>query len=339
MQIKCVKCSTQLKLSKMPESGNVKCPNCSAVLKLALKKKTPAPAKTRVAPAIQSPSPTSQPIPSLQPSAPSAPEPDPLAVGSDTPADGDFDFADIPEIPNQPVQGFQPSDELTAYTPLTAQPVTAPAPENPQGGDGLSGLVSGKAVAAGASIVVGLLLLVSAVVGVSMIWPASVETDSAAVANVPQAPVGFELVEFAGVSVHMPVGSELERYPSSIECKANMTPMGNVFMLASTAGGGKPLEINKLTQKIRRLLGGGVLAGAVCERSGVSGHKGVLDQSIFFPKLHIEMFQDEGRTIVIGVSAGANTDAFGMNADAEPEKQKVFYDSFKIGPKPAGSFW
>jgi hypothetical protein len=56
--------------------------------------------------------------------------------------------------------------------------------------------------------------------------------------------------------------------------------------------------------------------------------------------MDIEIYQNEGRFIVMGFSKHSpNGDSFVAGQSAEPEKQSVFFDAFKIGPKPTNGFW
>jgi hypothetical protein len=144
-----------------------------------------------------------------------------------------------------------------------------------------------------------------------------------------------------GVSVHMPDGEKLTELPPGLTCEAVLTPAGTVFLLAATSRGGTVLDDQKLKDKAIRLLSAGIIGGNPCERNGYKGNKFVLDQSLLLPDMDIEIYQIDGRFIVIGVARQSlgSGDSFVVGQSAEPEKQTVFFDAFKIGPKPSGGFW
>ena len=110
-------------------------------------------------------------------------------------------------------------------------------------------------------------------------------------------------------------------------------PKEPFFFIGVTPSNYKELEFEKLSQRLDHLLAAGVIGGAPCERAGRKGFQARSDQSIFLPDMDLEIYQDDGRIIVIGVSSpssgGGNVI---VGQVAEPELQKVFYDSLEIGP-------
>lgn len=161
-------------------------------------------------------------------------------------------------------------------------------------------------------------------------------------------PEGYELYEVQGVSIFMPRGLAIDPARGEMEYQAVMTPLGTVFMMGVVDIGNEVLSGNALKQKMERVTGGDYQPVKSNERNGYSCEEGVVSKSTRFapregmraPLLNVEVFQDDGRLIVIGVAQ--DQDRSGniiVGQSAEPEIEKVFYDSLKIGPKPAGGFF
>ena len=153
-----------------------------------------------------------------------------------------------------------------------------------------------------------------------------------------KAPPGFEMYSIHGVSIFLPVGEELEMPPSELQYKAVMTETQTVYLMGSTGATYKPMDDKKLKQRLSRMINGGFLGGSKRERNGYPCDRGIIDQATGLGgRLQVEIFQDEGRVIVIGISMPGGNVVVGQAT--EPEKEKTFYDSFKIGPKPTGGFF
>ncbi len=304
MKVQCSNCSTNLMLRQAPASGKIKCPKCASIVNVGSAAALPTAAST------------------------SAP--------------GEFDFGSLSLPPaNEPtVRPFQ-STILVAARPITKSPA-APAAVAETASKPSDKKMAAVSVGVLAAIVSGIIsfYVVRGLVGGSGRSDSSV-AEADANADRGDAPDGYKQVDVEGVTAYMPDGEELLELPQALTCKGVLTPAGTVFFLASTAGNNTVVEGEKLQQKATRLLGGGIIGGSPCERNGYTGNKFVLDQCLRLPDMNIEVYQIEGRFIVIGVSKESLGEggSFVVGQSSEPEKQTVFFDSLTIGPKPSKGFW
>jgi len=116
----------------------------------------------------------------------------------------------------------------------------------------------------------------------------------------------------------------------------------SVFVLAVMDGGSQPIDDEQMRKKASRSLGGDILGGQPVERNGYKGIKGVLDGSLFLPRMNLEIFHHDGRFAIIGYVFGSEMRARGgeatfVSADEQKEAE-VFLNSFKIGPPQGGFF-
>jgi hypothetical protein len=137
----------------------------------------------------------------------------------------------------------------------------------------------------------------------------------------------------------MPKGSEYEDLPSMSETVAIMSSESqSVFLMSAMNGGSRPLDKDQLRKKANRQLGGEILGGNETERNGYKGIKGMLDGSIFLPRMQVEVFHVDERFVIIGCAPASMGADPSMKVDRalETAEQDIFYGSFKIGPKPSG---
>lgn len=162
-------------------------------------------------------------------------------------------------------------------------------------------------------------------------------------------PEGFSLYETNGVSVFLPRGLALDPAAGEMEYKAIATPLGTVFMMGVADVGDQKLSGDALDSMMERLTKGNYQRIQAAERNGYAGEEATLSRSVRFapgestraPLMNVEVFQDDGRLIVIGVAQEqSSSENVIVGQSAEPELERVFYDSLKIGPKPAaGGFF
>ena len=68
--------------------------------------------------------------------------------------------------------------------------------------------------------------------------------------------------------------------------------------------------------------------------------KGMLDGSIFLPRMKVEIYFQDERFVILGcapASMGADPSA-AVDRQTEAAEEEIFYSSFKIGPKPSGGW-
>ncbi|MCA9136775.1 MAG: hypothetical protein KDB00_08450 [Planctomycetales bacterium] len=163
-------------------------------------------------------------------------------------------------------------------------------------------------------------------------------------------PEGFSLYETHGVSIFLPRGLTIDPAAGEMEYKAIATPLGTVFMMGVADVGDQKLTGDALSNMLERLTKGKYQRADTSERNGYPCDRGAITKSIRFaprentsaPMLNVEVFQDDGRLIVVGVAQEiSSSENYIVGQSAEPELEKVFFDSFKIGPKPdvGFSFW
>ncbi len=318
MQVKCPKCAAVLKLAAAPASGKVKCPKCAAIVSVGAGK----PAAPR------------------QTARPSAPSPTPAVPPTGS---GEVDFSSLPGTGQIPVRTYQQLGELSVHIP---EPEDKPVDEGddegtpsssgkPTKGGSRGGKPDSKKIMVAVGVLVTLLMLFS--VGGYFAFTSLASGGGVASEVARKPPSGFSLYRVEGVSIFLPHGQEMELLPSELKFKAVQTDSLTIFLMGSTGASYKPMDGKKLKQKLSRLLNAGFLGGTQKERNGYPCTSGMLDQAVGIGRMKVEIFQDEGRIIVLGISMPGGNVVVGQSA--EPEKQKVFYDSFKIGPKPAGGFF
>ena len=156
------------------------------------------------------------------------------------------------------------------------------------------------------------------------------------------APSGYKAVGIDGCVVLMPKGFDFRDLPSSSEVSAvESDGSGSVYLLAAMNGGKRPLEQDQMIKKAERQLGGDILGGTDVERNGYKGYQGMLDGSIFLPRMKVEIFHIDERFVILGCaprSMGADP-SVQVDRQLEAEEEGIFYGSFKIGPRPSGWLW
>jgi hypothetical protein len=346
LTIKCSACSTALKLQNVPPAGKVKCPKCGAIVSVG----APKPVASK-------------------PVAPAAAAPKRASVGAGgllDPDDEGFDFGKISfpsvsgvnavtqfpkpgrvavyegPIPGDPLNiVVEPEDEDDLPTAHGAAPQRSQAAKAaPQPSSGTKKRNPKILIAA----IAGLLLLV--VVGVAAAvmlggGGSGPQVDLAATLQ-STAPSGFKAVGIDGCVILMPKGFDYPDLPSNSEVAAvESEASGSVYLLAAMNGGSRPLDQDQMIKKARRQLGGDILGGTEMERNGYKGYKGMLDGSLFLPRMMVEIFHVDERFVIVGCapkSMGADP-SVEVDRAKEGEEQAVFYGSFKVGPKPSGWLW
>lgn len=357
LTVKCSACSVALKLNGAPPSGKVKCPKCGAVITVAAT--VPAAASKQGSAAM---------APSLDP------DDDgfdfgkinfPSASGANAvtqfPAAKNASAYEGP-IPGDPLEFAAASagaSEAGAARPGTSKPGAAkPGAAKPgaAGGHSSGGHPAGGPPAAQKSVakkrspivlvgaIAGLLVLVAAGIGAAVMFgggSGGPKVDIIASAQAT-APTGFKAVGIDGCVILMPKGIDYDDLPSSSESAAVRSDgSGSVFMLCAMNGGIRPLDKDQMIKKAERQLGGDILGGTETERNGYKGYKGMLDGSIFLPRMKVEVFHVDERFVIIGsapYSMGADP-SVPVNRQLEAEEEDVFFGSFKVGEKPSGWMW
>jgi hypothetical protein len=156
------------------------------------------------------------------------------------------------------------------------------------------------------------------------------------------APTGYKAVGIDGCVILMPKGFDFKDLPSSSEVVAvESDESGSVYLMAAMNGGTRALEKDQMIKKAERQLGGDILGGTDTERNRYKGYQGMLDGSIFLPRMKVEVFHVEERFVILGCaprSMGADP-SVPVNRQLEAEEEGIFYGSFKVGPKPSGWLW
>ncbi|TWU46212.1 hypothetical protein Poly51_56080 [Rubripirellula tenax] len=332
LTVKCPKCAVAMKLAQAPASGRVKCPKCATVVAVNPAGKAGA-------------------APTRQPAQRTAP------MAAVDPDDDNFDFGRI-SFPSASataaVSHFPVAGQASMYEgPIPGDPL-APEPDKSDGagGDGDAPPASGKKKKKGGmsttAIVrmsIGLLLLIVCSTIGGLIWRQRMNagpSEAEAIAKLQvSAPDGYQAVGIEGVLVLMPKGSAYDNLPSVIDCKAVSTfESQSTYFLGAMNGGKRPLDKDQMRKKAERQLGGEILGGQEMERNGYKGIKGVLDGSIFLPRMQVEVFHVDERFCILGCapkSMGADP-SVPVDRALEAEEQEVFYKSFTIGPIPSGFF-
>lgn len=357
LTVKCPQCSTALKLAQTPASGKVKCPKCATVLGVG------KPAAVKAAPAAANRGAAARPAasrPAASRPAGTRPAGTRPAAGKARPASADpddFDFGKIsfPTAASSPAVSHFPSPQnRTAYTgPIPGDPLAEPEPEapepsrasqppNPHAGPAKS---KGSPMAV-VRLLIGLALLMVCLILVVVVWvQRSNRTDPGGAllaAAQSTAPENYQAVGIQGCVALMPKGGEFGELPTVIEFKmVESDGSGSVYFLGAMNGGSRPIDKDQMRKKAEKQLGGEILGGNETERNGYKGIKGILDGSLFIPRMQVEVYHIEERFCIIGVapnSMGADSSA-NVNRGLEREEETIFYESFKIGPKPAGMGW
>lgn len=326
LTVKCPHCSTALKLREAPASGKVKCPKCKNVVPVRAASGKPV-AKQRA----------------------------PVAAGNPVDPDDDaFDFGRI-NFPSasgaNAVSQFPVASGVSVYDgPIPGDPLEAVAAEEES-----AEAAAGPAVAASASkkpkkknpmVLIGALggvavLLIGGIVAVALSGGGGEAKVDVVAAAQSTAPEGYKAYGIEGVVVLMPKGSGWDKLPSVVESNAVLSDgSGSVYFLGAMNGGKRPLDKDQMRKKAERQLGGEILGGIEMERNGYKGIKGMLDGSIFLPRMKVEVFHHDERFVIIGcapASMGADPSA-DVDRKLEGEEEEIFYKSFKIGPKPSGWF-
>ncbi|MGV3485826.1 MAG: hypothetical protein ACO1RT_15520 [Planctomycetaceae bacterium] len=321
-----------------------------------------APAATASAPpASARPATAGKPAPGRTAAAAAAPRSAPQAARPATSSafDGEIDFRSIP-VPalnapsgNFPVVGqIRPYDGPIALDPIPKQSTGDEAEDDDED---VQTSAANQKKSSQAKVVAGLIggLVCLVAVGGAAFWMmgggggSSGETVDLAAAAAAAAPSGFQAKSLNNCVVLMPKGSwgdGKKAIPSSIESEVVMSDAtSSVFVLAVMDGGSQPLDKEQMRKKASRSLGGDILGGQSVERNGYQGIKGVLDGSVFLPRMSVEIFHHDGRFAIIGHAFGSDMQsrAGGEASFVSAEEQKeaeVFLNSFKIGPPKGGFF-
>jgi len=238
----------------------------------------------------------------------------------------------IPGDPLELVQDENAEPAAAAGGQHSAAPAPAAKPRNPAV---LVGAIGGVAVLLIAGIVVAATQFGGGGGGGA---PSDEELLAAAQAT---APSGYKAYGHEGVIILMPSGRGGLKLPSVIDCSAvESSESGSVYFMGAMNGGKRPLDKDQMRKKAERQLGGEILGGQETERNGYKGIQGMLDGSIFLPRMKVEVFHHDERFVIVGcapASMGADP-ASPVNRQAEAAEEKIFYSSFKIGPKPSGGW-
>jgi predicted Zn finger-like uncharacterized protein len=334
LNVKCPHCATAMKLREAPASGKVKCPKCGQVVAIAAAAKPSAVAAA--------------PRPAAVPSGPTL-----------DPDDEAFDFGKI-SFPSASgvtaVSRFPVAGQMSVYEgPIPGDPLALVAKEDSESPPGPGGHAAGpngapaKAqrkrnpmVLVGVLAGAGLLILggVAAIALTSGGGEGSGGGDIDVVAAAQStAPAGYQAHGIRGCVVLMPKGAGWDKLPSAIESVAvTSQESDSVYFLGAMDGGKLELDNEQMRKKAERQLGGEILGGNETERNGYKGIQGMLDGSIFLPRMQVEVFSVDERFVIIGcapASMGADP-SVPVNRQAEEAEQTIFYGSFKVGPKPSG---
>ncbi|MFK8111016.1 MAG: hypothetical protein AB8B91_02375 [Rubripirellula sp.] len=338
LTIKCPQCSTALKLRQAPPSGKVKCPKCAGVVPV----KAAAAGKPAGKPAGQP----------KRAAAPVDPDDDafdfgrinfPSASGANAvsafPVSGNADVYEGP-IPGDPLAGLE-ADNAAAAEAAAAEAgepyVAQAAPAKKKNPKVLIGALAGLGI-----------VLIAGVAGIAMMsggGGGGAANEDVLAAAKASAPDGYKAFGIEGVVVLMPKGSEMDpkSLPSMIECAATESAAsGSTFFMGAMDGGTRPLDGDQMRKKAGRQLGGEILGGTDMTRNGYPGIKGMLDGSLFLPRMQVEAFHVDGRFVILGcapLSMGADPSVqMQVDRGLEAAEQEIFYGSFKVGAKPSGFF-
>ncbi len=325
LTVKCPHCSTGLKLQQAPPSGKVKCPKCGKVV-------------------------------SVRTTATASPKPSAVSSGRVIDPDDDaFDFGKInapSASPASAVSHFPVTNKLSAYQgPIPGDPLLAAAVDE-EGEDEEEYAETAPAakkkkqrnpkILIGALAGVGVLLIGGIIAATQLGGGGGEASEDVVAAAQSTAPSGYKAVGIEGCVVLMPKGQDWDSLPSMIESVAiESSESGSVYFMGAMNGGKRPMDKDQMRKKAERQLGGEILGGNEMERNGYNGIKGMLDGSIFLPRMQVEVFHVEERFVILGcapASMGADP-SMEFDRGLEQAEQKIFYGSFKVGPKPSGWLW
>lgn len=365
IQVRCPQCNAALSLKQTPASGKIKCPKCAAIVNVAA---SPAAAKVPAAatqPTQRAVAPAARPAaqqarPAAQQARPAAQQARPAQAPSANAGFDDIDFRSIP-VPMAPTSSgyFPVAGDARVYDgpiALDPIPVQKTGEEDDDDDGAFNGGAAGPTQKAKQAKVIGIIagvgvLLIGGGIGAFVLMGGGGSDGSQAVdvvaAAAAAAPSGYQAKSLHNCVVLMPAGSwEEGKIPSAIDSEViRSEATGSVFLLAAMDGGSQPIDNTQMRKKASRSLGGDILGGTDTERNGYKGIKGVLDQSVFLPRMSVEVFHHDGRFVIIGhASASEMRAASGGEATVAgggPDEQKeaeTFYNSFKIGPPKTGFF-
>lgn len=347
LTVKCPKCAAALRLAKAPTGGRVKCPKCSAVIAVnpqaGAATGTAAPSGTRPAPQRRAAGPVDPDDENFDFGRIAFPTAANVAAVSHFPSSGGKTVYQGP-IPGDPLEmaPLPPSGPLVAGRP--APQAAAPQDVAASGGGKAKKQKQKMSTAAMIRMIIGLILLVVCSIIAAVVWQQRMNRGPSMAETIAQlqstAPADYRAVGIQGVIVLMPKGRDYDNLPSAIECLAMETDKSNsVYFLGAMNGGKLALDTDQMKKKAGRQLGGEILGGQPVKRNGYEGIKGILDGSIFVPRMMVEIYHVDERFVILGCAPRSmSVDPSGANSGLEAEEQKVFYDSFKIGPKPSGFF-
>lgn len=342
LTVKCPKCAAGLRLAQAPAGGRVKCPKCATVI--AVNPQSGAASGTRPAPPQRSAGPVDPDDDNFDFGRIAFPTAANVAAVSHFPSAGGKSVYQGP-IPGDPLEmaPLPPSGPLVAGRPA---PQPAAAPQSAAVGGGGEAKKPKPKMSTGAMIrmIIGLILLIICSIIAAVVWQQRMNRAPSMAESIAQlqstAPGDYRAVGIQGVVVLMPQGRDYDNLPSVIECLAMETEKSNsIYFLGAMNGGTLPLDKDQMKKKAGKQLGGEILGGQPVKRNGYEGIKGILDGSIFVPRMMVEIYHVDERFVILGCAPRSmSVDPTGANSALEAEEQKVFYDSFKIGPKPAGFF-
>lgn len=349
LTVKCPKCAAALRMAQAPAGGRVKCPKCAAVIAV-----NPT---TGASPGTSSPG---NPQAASRSAAPRQAAPRPS--GTVDPDDENFDFGRIAfptaanvaavsqfpsaggksiyqgPIPGDPLEmaPLPPSGPLVAGRPLP-QPA-APQPAASGGGGTAKKPKSKMSTGAMIRMIVGLVLLIVCSVIGAIVWQQrlnrSPSMDQAIAMLQSSAPPGYRAVGIAGVLGMMPSGADYDNLPNGIESVATETAQSkSIYLIGAIDDGSASMSADQMKSKAVEAFGGEIRGGEPFQRNGHEGVKGVLDGSIYVPRMLIELYHVNGRLVILGCAPRSmSVDPASADATLEAAEQQVFYDNFKIQP-------
>lgn len=315
--VQCPHCSTSLNLKQAPASGKVKCPKCSGIVPVGTAAAGAAKRPAR-------PAPTSRTI---------------------DPDDDRFDFGRI-NFPSASgttaVSHFPAPEGLTAYEgPIPGDPLEMLAKKEAEESDLGDAMITPAAPKKSPKVLIGVLagaavLLIAGIVGVVMFSGGGGGPKVDVVAEaMKSAPEGYTAHGIQGVVCLLPSGDDFNKLPSMIECVAvKSSQTGTDFFFGAMNGGKREIDAEQMRKKAGRQLGGEILGKIETKRNGYSGIKGILDGSIFLPRMQVEIYHVDQRFVVIGTATPAFVTGIPSRSPLEKEEQEIFFKSLKVGPMP-----
>ena len=255
------------------------------------------------------------------------------AQGFPAPAAQSFPSPAAQSFPAQPAQGFPAASPQAE----PAEPETPPGPS--PAAQKKKKLMLVGVIAGGVLTLVGL-----AAVGAILIGGGGSGGSSSVAADAPEikVPDGYKKADVMSVVCLLPDGDPVTKLPPDREFEAvEDFDTGNYFILCVEKSFGKEpdkLNITGMKKHAARMVGGEVLGGAEMERNGYKGIKGMLDQSLFVPKMQVEIFDIDGRFIVLGYSTEQMRAGGAPNGEAAKQIDTVL-DSLQINKYSGGLFW